>query len=91
MRIKGCYLLRLKAEAEAEDTLQYLHNCSNHTKAESKLAFTIDVFLPNITNVFQIWSTLAGYKELARGFEPIINREIFGINNNISYGLSCIV
>ena len=80
MRIKGCYLLRLKAEAEAEDTLQYLHNCSNHMKAESKLASTIDVFLPNITNVFQIWSTLAGYRELARGFEPIINREIFGMS-----------
>ena len=80
MRIKGCYLLRLKAEAEAEDTLQYRHNCSNHMKAESKLACTIDVFLPNITNVFQIWSTLAGYKELARGFEPIINREIFGMS-----------
>ena len=53
MRIKGCYLLRLKAEAD--DTLQYLHNCSNHMKAESNLAFTIDVFLPNITNIFQIW------------------------------------
>ena len=66
MRIKGCCLLRLKAEAEAEDTLQYLHNCSNHIKAESKLACTIDVFLPNITNVFQIWSMLACYKELAR-------------------------
>jgi len=92
MQIKGCYLLRLKRlKAEADDTLQYLHNCSNHMKAESKLACTIDVFLPYITNFFQIWSTLTGYKELARGFEPILNREIFGMNNNISYGLSCIV
>lgn len=89
MQIKGCYLLRLKAEAD--DTLQYLHNCSNHMKAESKLACIIDVFLPNITNVFQILSMLAGYKELARSFEPIINGEIFGMNNNVSYGLSCIV
>ena len=67
MQINRCYLLRLKRlKAEADDTLQYLHNCSSHMKAESKLACTIDVFLPNITNVFQILSMLAGYKELAR-------------------------
>lgn len=66
-QIKRCYLLRLKRlKAEADDTLQYLHNyCSSHMKAESKLACSIDVFFP-YTNVFQILSMLAGYKELAR-------------------------
>ena len=31
----------------------------------------------DITNLFWIWSMLAGYEELAGGFEPIINEEIF--------------
>ena len=39
--------------------------------------YNTDVILPDITNVFQIWQTLAGYEELARGFQPIKNREIF--------------
>ena len=34
----------------------------------------IDVILLDIANFFQIWSTLAGFEELARGFEPIIKR-----------------
>ena len=34
-------------------------------------AWIIDVILWDIANVFQIWSTLAGYEELARVFEPI--------------------
>ena len=31
----------------------------------------------DIPNVFQIWSTLAGYEESAVEFEPVTNREIF--------------
>ena len=31
----------------------------------------------SIVNLFQIWSTPAGYEELAVGFEPIKSREIF--------------
>ena len=31
----------------------------------------------SIVNLFQIWLTLAGYEELALGFEPIKSREIF--------------
>ena len=38
---------------------------------------------PDIANVFQILSTLAGYGGLAVGFEPISNGEIFWLNNNI--------
>ena len=34
----------------------------------------IDVILLDIPNLFQIWSTLVGFEELAMGFEPIIKR-----------------
>ena len=43
---------------------------------------TIDVIVPDIVNVFYVWSTLAGYEELAGGFQPKRNREIFWMNNN---------
>ena len=33
----------------------------------------------------QIWQTLAGYEELAGGFEPVKNAEMFWINNNSHY------
>ena len=38
--------------------------------------------LPQIANVFQIWWTLAGYEDEAAGFKPIINGEIFWMNDN---------
>lgn len=37
----------------------------------------IDDMLPDIAYVFQIWSTLAGFEELAGGFEQIRNGEYF--------------
>ena len=40
------------------------------------IACTIDIISPDIANVFQIWSTLAGSDELAEIFEPIRNGEI---------------
>ena len=33
------------------------------------ISYTIDVILLDIANVFQIWSALAGFKEIAVGFE----------------------
>ena len=42
-----------------------LHNSSYHMKTES-----------NNADVFQIWSTLAGYEEITMGFEAIRNEEI---------------
>ena len=39
----------------------------------------------DIVNIFQIWSTLAGCQELAVGFEPSRNGEIFWINNKWAY------
>jgi len=39
---------------------------------------------PNIANVFQIWSTLAGNKELATGFERI-KKEKNGLGENRSH------
>ena len=38
--------------------------------------------LPQIANVFHIWWTLAGYEDEAAGFKPIINGEIFWMNDN---------
>ena len=44
----------------------------------SHLCFTYtDVIFHTSQNVFQIWSTLGGYEELALGFEPIRNRELY--------------
>ena len=36
-----------------------------------------------IANIFQIWSTPVDYEELAVGFEPIRNGEIFGMYDNV--------
>ena len=47
-----------------------------------RLLFTIDDTVPDIANVFQIWSTLAGYEEIAVLFEPITNVEITSMYNN---------
>ena len=44
------------------------------------LAALLTSFL-DIINAFQNWSTLAGFQELAAGFEPRRNWEIFWINN----------
>ena len=41
------------------------------------IARIIDVILPKMENIFQIWSMLAGYEELAGKFEPIREGEIF--------------
>ena len=41
------------------------------------LSSTIDVSLSDIANLFQIWPTLAGNEELAGGFKPIRNGEVF--------------
>ena len=38
--------------------------------------YTNYAVLLDIANFFQIWSTLAGYEELAGKFEPIRNGEI---------------
>ena len=44
----------------------------------SHLCYTdIDVIFHTSQNVFQIWSTLVGYGELALGFEPMRNRELY--------------
>ena len=45
----------------------------------------IEVILPDIADVLQIWSTLAGYEEIAEWFEPIRNGEIFWMNNNTRF------
>lgn len=37
------------------------------------IARTTDVIFPDIAKVFHIWSTQAGYEELAEQFEPIRN------------------
>ena len=37
------------------------------------ISCTIGVILLNITNVFQIWSTLIAYEELTRAFKSIGN------------------
>ena len=47
-----------------------------------RLLCTIDVTVPDIANVFQIWSTLAGYEEIAVLREPITNVEITSMYNN---------
>ena len=36
---------------------------------------SVNVILLDIVNAFQIWSTLAGYERLDRGFEQIRNGE----------------
>ena len=36
-------------------------------------------------NIFLIWSTPAGYEEIAGGFEPTRNGETFQMNNNYVY------
>ena len=36
-----------------------------------------------IANIFQIWLTPVDYEELAVGFEPIRNGEIFGMYDNV--------
>ena len=41
------------------------------------IARIIDVILPKMENIFEIWSMLAGYEELAGKFEPIREGEIF--------------
>ena len=43
-----------------------------------RLSCSTDATLSHIANVFQSWSTVAGYEEYtAGGFKPIRNREIF--------------
>ena len=39
----------------------------------------------DIVIIFQMWSTVAGFQELAAGFEPSRNGEIFWINNKWAY------
>ena len=41
------------------------------------VACAVDEILLDVSNFFQIWSTLADVEELPRGFKPIRNREIF--------------
>ena len=41
------------------------------------IACNNDVVLPNIAKVFQIWSTLAVFEEIAGGFEQVGNGEYF--------------
>ena len=38
----------------------------------------ISFFFSRYRNVFQIWSTLAGYKELVGVFEPVKKEKYFG-------------
>ena len=46
---------------------------TNTTTFPTFLSFSAD-----IENVFQIWSTLVGYKELVGVFEPVKNEKYFG-------------
>ena len=43
--------------------------------------------LPTLLRIFQIWTTPAGYEELAKLFEQITNGEIFWMNNDVRYQL----
>ena len=57
------------------------------TKTTQTLITTLNYWrhFLDIVNIFQIWSTLAGCQELAVGFEPSRNGEIFSINNKWAY------
>ena len=47
------------------------------------VACAVDDILLDVSNFFQIWSTLADVEELPSGFKPIRNREIYWMDNII--------
>ena len=51
------------------------------TKLVSKSIYQFDGIFQ--IRIFQIWSTPVDYEELAMGFEPIRNGEIFWMYNNV--------
>ena len=61
--------------------------CTASSKTTQTLITTLNYWrhFLDIVNIFQIWSTLAGCQELAVGFEPSRNGEIFSINNKWAY------
>ena len=64
-----------------ESFCQFLTEATEPTTAITILllavACAVDDILLDVSNFFQIWSTLADVEELPRGFKPIRNREIF--------------
>ena len=88
------YLFRELCEIFRRFLLLYQNNVTSSPELLGGCPFFSHSFMmyywlnfPYIANVFQIWSTVAGYEELAVGFEPIRNGDVCWMNNNEFYGL----
>lgn len=64
----SAYLTRIHTSTRPPHTPHTFFSYTGLTNSH-RLTCVIDVMLPDVANVLQIWSTLAGVEELAGGFE----------------------